>query len=192
MLMQAPSHSITLDLPAWLDTVVAWDQTYRSDQERITLVLDLALANVYHRTGGPFGAAVFDQASGQVLGVGVNRVVPLNNSTLHAEMLALMMAEKTVNSFTLAAGQARRDLFTSCAPCAMCLGAILWSGVKRLVWAGSGEDARALGFDEGPVFPESYQYLQEAGITLVPNMQRETAQDIFHAYVQAGGVIYNG
>jgi tRNA(Arg) A34 adenosine deaminase TadA len=188
--MQAPSRSLTIDLPDWLDTVVAWDRPYHSDQERIHLALDLALANVQHRTGGPFGAAVFDGPSGMVLGVGVNRVIPLNNSTLHAEMLAIMMAEQTVASFTLSADHARRDLFTSCEPCAMCLGAILWSGVKRLGWAGSGDDARALGFDEGPVFPESYQYLQKAGITLIPKIQREAAQEVFRAYTRAGGIIY--
>lgn len=190
--MQPPSRSITVDIPAWVDTVVAWDQPYHSDEEKITLTIDLALANIQHGTGGPFGAAVFDGPSGRVLGVGVNRVVPLNNSTLHAEMLALMLAEQALASFSLATKQAERELFASCEPCAMCLGAVLWSGVKRLAWAGSGEDARALGFDEGPVFPESYKYLQRAGIRLVPNIQREAAQKVFQAYVQAGGLVYNG
>ena len=142
-------------------------------------------------TGGPFGTAIFDRASGQLLGVGVNRVVPLTNSTLHGETVAIMMAEKALGSFTLATDSGR-ELFTSCEPCAMCMGAVLWSGVNRMVCAGAAEDARAIGFDEGPVFEQSYQYLEKAGMEVVRQFKRSDAKAVLDYYKNSGGRIYNG
>jgi tRNA(Arg) A34 adenosine deaminase TadA len=122
--------------------------------------------------------------------VGVNRVQPLSNSALHAEVTALMLAEAAVGSFTL------RDpphaLFTSCAPCAMCLGASLWSGVRRVVYGATRDDAAALGFDEGPVFDASYAYLEARGVRVVHGLLRAEAGAAFDAYRAAGGAIYNG
>lgn len=74
----------------------------------------------------------------------------------------------------------------------MCLGAVLWSGVSRLVCAGSAADARAIGFDEGPVFAESYQYLQNAGIDLVRGFMQQEAKVVLDFYASSGGKIYNG
>ena len=69
-----------------------------------------------------------------------------------------MMAQQRVASFTLSApGLPAHELHTSCEPCAMCLGATLWSGVKRVVYAAGRADASRLDFEEGPVFPESYK-----------------------------------
>ena len=133
--------------------MVDWDRALTSAEERMGLAIELAALNVEADTGGPFGAIVVDTADGRLLGVGVNRVVPLGNSMLHAEAIAVMGAEQRVGSFSLA-GQAR-ELYSSCAPCAMCLGAIHWSGVARLVCGATRADAQALGFDEGPVFAES-------------------------------------
>jgi tRNA(Arg) A34 adenosine deaminase TadA len=184
--------SITIDLPAWTNEAVDWARTYRSDDEKISLAIELALRNAAQGTGGPFGAAVFDRASGRLLGFGVNLVMPLRNSALHAEMVAIMMAEQTTGSYTLAAGGRQRELFTSCEPCAMCLGAVLWSGAQRLVCAAAADDARALGFDEGPVFPESYEYIQRAGIEIVRGLRRKEAEKAFQEYAKTGGAIYNG
>lgn len=184
--------AITIDLPAWTKEAVAWNSYCHTDDEKMRLAIELALCNVAEGTGGPFGAAVFDSASGQLLGIGVNLVVPLHNSALHAEMVAIMMAEQAEGSFTLAADGRQRELFTSCEPCAMCLGAILWSGVRRLVCAAAADDARALGFDEGPVFPASYEYLQRAGIEVVRGLRREEARTAFQDYANTGGAIYNG
>ncbi len=106
-------------------------------------------------SGGPFGAAIFARGASRPLAVGVNCVERLRNAVLHAEIVALMLAEARLGSYTLRApGAPEYELFTSCAPCAMCLGATLWSGVRRIVCAAGREDAMALGFDEGPVFPE--------------------------------------
>lgn len=157
------------------------------------LAIDLARQNVLHDTGGPFGAAIFQRDSGRLVGVGVNSVVRLNNSALHAEMVAFMMAEADLESYTLG-GDSRpaHEIFSSCEPCAMCLGAVLWSGVTRLAYAATREDAHRLDFDEGPVFAQSYEYLRARGLLVTGGILRDEAVAVFALYQSSGGQIYNG
>jgi tRNA(Arg) A34 adenosine deaminase TadA len=185
-------HQVMLDLPGWIDEVVDWTKSYTSDDEKMAVAVELSRQNVLRGTGGPFGSAIFDIASGKLVSVGVNRVMPLHNSSAHGEMMAIMLAEHKVQSFSLSADGVKRELFTSCEPCAMCLGGTLWSGVKRLVCAATAEDARAIGFDEGPVFDSSYAYLQQAGVEVVRLVQRDAANDVLQQYLGGGGTIYNG
>ena len=159
----------------------------------MSLAIRLSQLNVEQGTGGPFGAAVFDADSGSLTSIGMNLVVTHNNSTLHAEMVALMMAQMRVRSYSLrSTGQPERHLYTSCDPCAMCLGAILWSGVSRIVAGATREDARALGFEEGPVFPESYDYLEDRGVAIQRGVLGDEAASVLRAYGESDGVIYNG
>jgi tRNA(Arg) A34 adenosine deaminase TadA len=176
-------------LPDWAADVVDWSRPLADDDERMALAIELAARNVEAGTGGPFGSIVVDSEDGRLLGVGVNRVVPLGNSLLHAEVVAVMGAQGRVGSFTLA--DRPRELHASCAPCAMCLGATHWSGVVRLVCGATREDAESLGFDEGPVFDESYRYLERHGIEVVHGIRREEAADVMQTYLDRGGPIYN-
>ena len=186
-------RAVQVDYPAWARETIAWDAVYRTDEERMRLAIALSRANVEHRTGGPFGAAIFESESGRLVAVGMNSVVRLNNCTLHGEMVAFMMAQARVQSFTLNAPHLpAHELVTSCEPCAMCLGATLWSGVRRVVYAAGREDAARLQFDEGPVFPESYRYLEERGITIVRNLLRDEAVAVLEQYQADAGTIYNG
>ena len=106
------------------------------------LAIALSRENVEHDTGGPFGAAIFERDSGRLVAVGMNSVVRLHNCTLHGEMVAFMMAQRRLGSFTLNAPHLpAHELVTSCEPCAMCLGATLWSGVRRVVFGATREDA---------------------------------------------------
>jgi tRNA(Arg) A34 adenosine deaminase TadA len=179
--------------PDWVDEVVPWDRPFQSTEEQMGLAIRLARENVARGTGGPFGAAVYRIPEGALVAVGVNSVTRLGNSVLHAEVLALMLAQQRVGSFTLAApGLPAHALVTSCEPCAMCLGATHWSGVRRLVCGAAREDAMALGFDEGPVFPESYAHLESRGIVVVRGILREEAAAVLELYQQSGGPIYNG
>ncbi|HEU5219951.1 MAG TPA: nucleoside deaminase [Gemmatimonadales bacterium] len=179
--------------PDWVDRIVDWDRVYRTDEERMRIAIDLSRANVERRSGGPFGAAIFEAASGRLVSAGMNSVVRYQNCTLHAEMVAFMMAQRRVGSFTLSApGLPVHELFTSCEPCAMCLGGTLWSGVKRVVYGAAREDASLLRFEEGPVFPESYQYLEDRGLTIVRNVLREEARAVMDLYRAGQGEIYNG
>lgn len=185
-------QQLTLHLPDWINDVVDWQKVYQNDDEKMALAVELSRQNVLRGSGGPFGSAIFDCASGKLVSVGVNRVMPLYNSTAHGEMMAIMLAEQSVQSFSLSADGVKRELFTSCEPCAMCLGGTLWSGVKRLVCAATAEDARAIGFDEGPVYDTSYDYLKNAGVEVVRRMLRDEAKAVLDSYLHSGGTIYNG
>ena len=189
--MDGPVREVVVDCPAWVSEVVDWRRSYASDEDRMRLAVRLAGENVDRGTGGPFGAAIFER-SGRLVSVGVNSVVRLANCTLHAEMVAFMLAQRRVGSFTLAAPElGDHELFTSCEPCAMCLGATLWSGVVRVVYAAAGEDARQLGFDEGPVFAESHDYLRQRGIGLEGGLLRAEARAVMARYAALEGPVYN-
>lgn len=192
MTLPPPVLSVTVTLPEWVASTVDFERLYRTDGERMRLAIRLSRENVERGTGGPFGAAVFERQSGRLVAVGVNEVMPLRNSTVHAEILALQCAEQRVRSYSLHEAGAEHDLFTSCAPCAMCLGATLWSGVTRLVAAADREDAERAAFDEGPVFAESYAYLRARGIAVVRGFLREEAAAVIEQYRRLGGVAYNG
>jgi tRNA(Arg) A34 adenosine deaminase TadA len=187
------SHpSIHIEYPRWVDDVVDWSRPYRSDEDKMRLAIDVARANVERETGGPFGAAIYTQDTGRLVAVGMNSVVRLSNCTLHGEMVAFMMAQQRLGSFTLKApGLPPHELFTSCEPCAMCLGATLWSGVRRIVCGAARDDATRLNFEEGPVFAQSYRYLEEHGVTVVRNLMRDEARAVLEAYRARGGKVYN-
>ena len=184
--------SVRITLPDWVTSVIDFERAHVTDGERMEVAVALARENVQRDTGGPFGAAVFEAGSGRLIGVGVNRVVPLGNSSLHAEIVAFMMAQATVGSYTLnEPGMPEHELFTSCEPCAMCLGAVSWSGVRRVVWAATREDAGRLSFDEGPVFQASYEYLAARGIRFEAGPLRDEARRVLAEYGRQGGEIYN-
>jgi tRNA(Arg) A34 adenosine deaminase TadA len=186
------SHpAIHIDYPEWVDEVLDWGRTYATDEDRMRLAIVVARENVERGTGGPFGAAVFESGSGRLVSVGMNSVVRLGNCALHGEMMAFMMAQQRVGSFTLKREGVRHELFTSCEPCAMCLGATLWSGVGRLVCGAAREDATRLSFEEGPVFPESYRYLEDRGIEIVHSVLRDEARAVLELYRSRSGKIYN-
>jgi tRNA(Arg) A34 adenosine deaminase TadA len=180
-------------LPSWVASFVPWTRAHATDAERMELAVALAEENLTHRTGGPFGAAIFDLESGLPVAVGVNLVEPARNAILHAEIVALMLAERRLDRYSLGDPDLPpHALVTSCEPCAMCLGAALWSGVRRLVCGATREDARRVGFDEGPVFSESYRYLERRGVTIVHEVRREEAAAALARYAAEGGTIYNG
>lgn len=187
-----PPVEVRLTLPSWVREFVDWSGDYPEDIHRMRLVVQLSRENVARETGGPFAAAVFERDAGRLVAVGLNGVTRLNNSAAHAEVVALMLAQRRLGSFTLdATGLPAHEIVSSCAPCAMCLGAVLWSGVRRLTWAAHREDALAIGFDEGPVFPASLRYLEERGIEAVPGPLRQEAREILQNYRSGGGEIYN-
>ena len=185
--------SVHIGYPDWVASAVDWKRTYATDQDRMRLAIALARHNVEHETGGPFGAAIFERGTGKLVAVGMNSVVRLNNCTLHGEMVAFMMAQRRVGSFSLSApGLPAHELVTSCEPCAMCLGATLWSGVKRVVYGAGRQDATRLEFEEGPVFPESYKYLEDRGLEIVRGVLAAEAVAVLELYRTKKGKIYNG
>jgi len=183
---------VLVEYPEWVRDVVDWNEPLREDAERMRLAIQVARENVERGTGGPFGAVIVERDSGRLVAVGMNSVVRLHNSTLHGEMMAFMMAQQRLRSYTLAApGMPAHELVTSCEPCAMCLGAALWSGVRRIVLGAAREDASKLKFEEGPVFPQSWAYLEERGIEITRNVLRAEARAVLEQYRTRGGPIYN-
>lgn len=187
------SGRIQIALPPWVLEVIAGREVFPTLEDRMRLAVALSRENVVRKTGGPFGAAIFERDSGRLVAAGVNSVTRLNNCTLHGEMVAFMMAQAALGNFSLGApGMPAHELVTSCEPCAMCLGAILWSGVTRVVCGAARADATELRFEEGPVFPESYRYLEARGIEIVHEVLREEARAVLRLYREQGGPIYNG
>lgn len=179
-----------IEPPAWLAAFAAAQAAGRftTDEERARLAVELSALSI-DNGGGPFGAALFDHASGALVSVGCNLVVPGNCSHWHAEMVALALGEQALQRFDL--GGLSLTLATSCEPCVMCLGGVLWSGVARVVAAASDADARAIGFDEGPKPADWAGELRQRGREVVVGVQRAAAVSELQRYATTGGVIYN-
>jgi len=190
---QSTEHS-AFTLPDWVrDELANYINPALSIEERMKFVIRLSELNVINRTGGPFGAAVFDLDSGKLISVGVNLVVAAQCSIAHAEVVALSLAQKSLGSHNLGtAVNGRMELVTSTEPCAMCLGAIVWSGIAKVVCGARDEDAHLIGFDEGPKVPDWPHALSLRGIDVVRDVLRDSAANILQLYARTGGLIYNG
>lgn len=174
--------------PEWIAEELDLASARFGDDARMRLVIDVARRNILHE-GGPFGAAVFEAETGKVVAVGANWVVLQKCSLLHAEVTAIAFAQAAVNSHTLAKGA--YELFASSEPCAQCLGATTWSGVRRLVCGAPAEDAEAIGFDEGPRRIDWAAQLQARGIAVTLGVLASEARDVLASYAARGGPIYN-
>lgn len=186
--MQPFPETIVWHLPAWFGEGMV-DHTLVDDTRRMQAAIALARRSV-QRGGGPFGALVVEAGTGRVIAAAANLVVQGRCSLLHAEVVALAAAQKRVESFTLSEIDA--ELVSSSEPCAQCLGAVLWSGVKRLVCGAWVEDAVAVGFDEGPRRDDWQLQLRDRGIAVTSGLMREEARRVLQEYQARGGVIYNG
>ena len=166
-------------------------QVYPTVEERMRFVIHLAQRNIREKTGGPFGAAVFD-GQGRLIAPGVNLVPWAQCSVLHAEMVALMLAQQRVGRFDLSGGgRWFYELVTSSEPCAMCFGALPWAGISRLVCGARDEDARRIGFDEGPKLADWISPLEQRGIRVIRDVLRGEARAVLEEYAATGGLIYN-
>lgn len=183
--------SATITLPDWWNSAVEADVVAVTAEERMTFAIELAQRNVAEETGGPFGAAVFSTHSGRLIAAGVNLVVASSMAMAHAEMVAITMASLAVGTHDLAeAGETQ--LVASTEPCAMCLGAVGWSGVTSLMCGARDEDARAVGFDEGPKPSHWIADLEGSGISVTTDVLRADAAQVLVEYAELGGIIYNG
>lgn len=185
--------TLNITPPDWLREAAAACPPLSDAAARMAFVVELSRRNVEVGSGGPFAAAVFECASGRLVAAATNLVVASHCSAAHAEVLALSFAQQSLAVHDLgAAGLPAMELIGSCEPCAMCLGAIAWSGVSRVVCAASGVDAEAIGFDEGPKPPDWAAELRRRGIEVIERLLRDEAVAVLRHYRQQGGVIYNG
>lgn len=118
-----------------------------TNEELMRKAIDLSIENVKNG-GGPFGAVI--ARNGEIVATGVNRVTASNDPTAHAEVSAIRAATAKLGTFTLS----DCDIFTSCEPCPMCLGAIYWARLKKIYFANNKTDAKNIGFDDSFIYDE--------------------------------------
>ena len=185
------SQQCKFELPSWVENWAAGRSSdIFGDEEGMAFAISLATENVHQGSGGPFGAAVVDPFSGEVISVGVNLVMESGLSIAHAEMVALSLAQHRLGEWDLSQ-KGRLSLVTTCEPCAMCFGAVPWSGVRKLVCGARKSDAEAAGFDEGEKPGNWVQSLRERSIEVELDVLRSEAAEIFKLYLAADGEIYN-
>jgi tRNA(Arg) A34 adenosine deaminase TadA len=180
-----------LILPHWLESFVDdWPGPLETVQQRMLLAVSLSAENVRHGTGGPFGAIVVEDKTSRLLGVGVNLVTTVELSIAHAEMVAISLAQSAINNWNLG-HESDVQLVTSCEPCAMCFGAVPWSGVTSLVWGANKDDAEVAGFDEGDKPANWVHSLEIRGIRTQADVLRKEAAAVLQKYAKKAGAIYH-
>ena len=186
------SVSIQIHLPGWVrDFAAKLPEALDSPEERMRVAISLSEQNVAHDTGGPFGALVVASDSGRVLALGVNRVEAGNCSAAHAEIVALSLAQQRLGVPNLADVRlGPMELVSSCEPCAMCLGAVPWSGVRSLLCGATKADAESAGFDEGDRSDHWVEQLERRGIRVHTEILRPAAAQVISRYARSGKTIY--
>jgi tRNA(Arg) A34 adenosine deaminase TadA len=183
---------LKIQLPNWIEPFLEEAGDFHSQtEEQMSFVIELSRRNIEQKTGGPFAAAVFDH-QGKLIAPGVNMVMSTNCSILHAEIVAIAFAQKILGRYDIGdGGKLYYDLVTSVEPCAMCLGAVPWSGVSRLICGARDEDARKIGFDEGAKSANWIGELEHRGITVIQDVLRQKAVEVLEEYKASGEPIYN-
>lgn len=137
----------------------------------------MAEENIENGTGGPFGAVVVKE--GRIISAVGNRVTSTNDPTAHAEVVAIREACKTLDTFDLTGC----EIYASCEPCPMCLGAIMWARIDRLYFASDRNDATKAGFDDELFYSELA--LAPADRKLQPvQIQRDEANRVFDKWIE--------
>lgn len=190
----ADTMQFTLDLPPWaiaeLNRLPAFLPTL---EERMAAVIKFSRLNFQHQTGGPFAAGVFERDTGRLVVIGVNRVMPTQCSSAHAEVMALSLAQRLLGTYDLGGpGLPAHQLVVNWRPCAMCYGATLWSGVRSVVIAGSGPELEEItGFDEGPIHPDWQREWEKRGLEVVSDVLRDEALAAYREYAAGNPFVYN-
>ena len=138
----------------------------------------LSVNNVEEGKGGPFGAVVVKD--GKIIAYGVNQVTSTNDPTAHAEVVAIRNACAVLNTFQLDGC----DIYTSCEPCPMCLGAIYWARPAKLFYANSKEDATAINFDDQFIYEEIAKPIAERKL-FTQQILREEALEAFKKWSES-------
>ena len=117
------------------------------DRRFMQMAIELSVTNI-DEGGGPFGAVIVKD--GRVVATGANRVVPTNDPTAHAEVMAIRNACRELNTFDLSGC----TVYASCEPCPMCLSAIYWAGISRICYVNTKRDAAAISFDDSFIYDQ--------------------------------------
>ncbi len=131
--------------------------------------IDISIENI-NRGGGPFGAVIVKDD--KIVAEAGNSVTKDNDPTAHAEVNAIRKASKNLNNFDLSGC----EIYTSCEPCPMCLGAIYWSGIKTVYFGNSKQDAAKINFDDQFIYDEIALPLDKRILKFIPLMQNEAME----------------
>lgn len=137
--------------------------------------IELSVHNVLSGRGGPFGAVIVQ--NGAIISEGVNCVTEENDPTAHAEVNAIRGACAKLGIFRLP----DCEIYTSCEPCPMCLGAIYWARLARIYFGNLASDASKIGFDDSFIYREMTQPATHRSIPMIP-MMRDHALAAFRAW----------
>jgi guanine deaminase len=132
--------------------------------------IEIAIENVRHRQGGPFGAIIVKE--GKIVAEGANCVTVTNDPTAHAEIVAIRKACSELASFELNGC----EIYSSCEPCPMCFGALYWARPARLYFGSSTADAAKAGFDDSLIYSEMLQPYPKRKISTVQIMRPEALE----------------
>lgn len=133
-------------------------------------VIDLSIKNVKSGKGGPFAALIVKD--GRIIARGTNMVTSVNDPTAHAEIVAIREACKVLNSHQLVGC----EMYTSCEPCPMCLGAIYWARPSKVYYGNTREDAARIGFDDALIYEELARAMGKRKIPMMQCMREEAAE----------------
>ena len=189
------NHYFQISLPDWaIEENQKLPEFMPTLDERMAHVIRFSKLNFEHDTGGPFAAGVFEKESGKLVVIGVNRVVPSDCSSAHAEVVTISLAQKILGTFDLGGpNMPVYQLVVNWRPCVMCYGALHWSGIRSLAIAGDGPELEEItGFDEGPIHPNWREELEKNGIEVQTGIQMADAIDVFKAFKAADRLVYNG
>jgi tRNA(Arg) A34 adenosine deaminase TadA len=177
-------ESYTISLPEWLRAELPdLPEFLEGHEAQMALVHRLARRNFAEGNGGPFAAIVVERGTGRLVSLGVNVVLGSQISSSHAEVVALGLAQNAVGSWNLRGDGVVRDLIVNWRPCVQCYGATFWSGAAGLVIAGSGPELEEITtFDEGPVRDDWREQLEQRGMTVVSDVLRAEAIEVFEEY----------
>ena len=137
--------------------------------------IQLSLENVRANRGGPFAAVIV--RAGSILATGTNQVTSALDPTAHAEIVAIRSACQAVRNFELA----DCELYTTCEPCPMCMGAIYWARLAKVYYANTRDDAAQIGFDDSSIYHQLALSLEARRIPMIP-MMREQALEAFREW----------
>ena len=162
---------------AWLRIPLRkiWKVKARMDPEFMREAIRLALDNVANNGGGPFAAVVVKDR--RIIARGVNRVTANHDPTAHAEIMAIRGACAALGDFQLAGC----EIYSSCEPCPMCLGAIYWARPARVYFAATRDDAAQAGFDDSLIYSEMQTAIDSRRIPTLP-LLRDEALPVFDAW----------
>jgi guanine deaminase len=146
------------------------------DNPFMARAIQLSLDNVRSGHGGPFGAVVVQNNA--IVADGVNRVTTTNDPTAHAEVVAIREACRKLGLFELK----DCELYTSCEPCPMCLGAIYWARIDRVYFANTRNDAAVIGFDDDHIYREFTLPIAARTIPFV-HLPLDEAQEVFKEWM---------